>query len=380
MAEKVKKLLNATPKSDGSVTVLLYGEVGNWGDIKSDLIVTELLELERLYNKIEVHINSNGGDVFSGIAIHNALKASKADISIYIDGVAASIAGVIALCGKPLYMSQYARLMIHKVSGGAYGSAKELRETADLIESLEASLAEIIASRSTLSKEEVIARYFDDGADHWLTAKEALELKMIDGIHDLPKVENLGDDSTTEEIYKAFNNRLEEPQNPLTTDMSLLEKIKALPAFKNATENDVVDKIAELESRATKAEAVSQAVESLTAKLAEMEEQALQTIVNTAVADGRIQEAQKEYFLALLKSDRKNAEQLLNSMPATPKGSPRNSAKDFTSPSNGGGTSDEFRNKSWDDLDQKNLLARFKEEDPEGFANAYKAKFGVDYQ
>ncbi len=379
MAKEEKKLLNAIPKSDGSVSVLLYGEVGNWGDIKSTQVVSELMEVEKLYHRIEIHINSTGGDVFSGIAIHNALKASKADISIYVDGVAASIAGVIALCGKPLYMSQYARLMIHKVSGGAYGSAKELRETADLIESLEASLAEIIASRSTLSKEEVTERYFADGADHWLTAKEALELKMIDGIHDLPKVDNLGEDSTTEEIYKAFNNRLEEPQNPLTNDMSLLEKIKALPTFKNVGEGEIVAKIAELENKAVKTEALTKAVNELTAKLSEMEEQTLQSIVNTAVADGRIQEGQKAYFLALLKSDRENAEQLLNSMTATPKGAPRNSAKDFTSPS-GGGAKGEFSNMSWDELDKKNLLARFKEEDPEGFANAYKVKFGIDYQ
>ena len=157
------KFFNYVPKSDGGATILLYGDVGPWGDIDSQRVVTELLSIEGEYNSIDVRINSTGGDVFTGIAIFNALRQSKANIKIYVDGIAASIAGVIALCGKPLYMSQYARLMLHKVSGGAYGSAKELRETADLIENLEGSLAEMVAQRANLTKEEVHSRYFADG-------------------------------------------------------------------------------------------------------------------------------------------------------------------------------------------------------------------------
>ena len=57
-----------------------------------------------------------------------------ADVTIYIDGLAASIAGIIALCGKPLYMNKYARIMLHRVSGGSYGNADELRKAADLAE------------------------------------------------------------------------------------------------------------------------------------------------------------------------------------------------------------------------------------------------------
>ena len=62
----------------------------------------------KLTGKVDVRINSNGGEVYSGIAIFNALKNSKADITIYVDGIAASMASVIALCGKPVQMSRYA--------------------------------------------------------------------------------------------------------------------------------------------------------------------------------------------------------------------------------------------------------------------------------
>ena len=81
------------------------------------------------------------------MAIYNALRNSKGDITIFIDGVAASIAAIIALCGKPLYMSPYAKLMLHNVSGGTYGNASELRLMADQMEELQNNLATMIAGR-----------------------------------------------------------------------------------------------------------------------------------------------------------------------------------------------------------------------------------------
>ena len=96
--------------------ILLYGDIGEYDDnVRSGDIARELLEAEALTGKVDVRINSNGGEVYSGIAIFNALKNSKADITIYVDGIAASMASVIALCGKPVQMSRYARLMLHSV-------------------------------------------------------------------------------------------------------------------------------------------------------------------------------------------------------------------------------------------------------------------------
>ena len=364
------KFFNYLPKSDGGATILLYGDVGPWGDIDSERVVTELLALEGEYNSIDVRINSTGGDVFTGIAIFNALRQSKANIKIYVDGIAASIAGVIALCGKPLYMSQYARLMLHKVSGGAYGSAKELRETADLIEDLEGSLAEMVAQRAKLTKEEVHSRYFADGKDHWLTAKEALALGMIDGIHDLPEDPALDESSSTDDIYQVFNNRLEtEAQEPTT--MALLDEIKRIPSFANATEADIV---ARLQNQAVKLEEKDKKITNLEERIAELEAKELEALLNTAVADGRITQEQKPTYLNLLKSDRTNAEALLASLPKANAGAkPFRSAREFTQRSSSG--TNMFQGKTWDELDKMELLA-----DYEGFASLYKETFGEDYR
>ena len=364
------KFFNYVPKSDGGATILLYGDVGPWGDIDSQRVVTELLALEGEYNSIDVRINSTGGDVFTGIAIFNALRQSKANIKIYVDGIAASIAGVIALCGKPLYMSQYARLMLHKVSGGAYGSAKELRETADLIENLE------VAQRANLTKEEVHSRYFADGKDHWLTAKEALALGMIDGIHDLPEETDLDESSSTDDIYQVFNNRLEKTEAQEPSTMALLDEIKRIPSFANATEADIVTR---LQNQALKLEEKDKAITNLQERVAELEAKELEALLNTAVADGRITQEQKPTYLNLLKSDRANAEALLASLPKADPGAKQfHSAKQFTQPTGSG--ANKFHGKTWRELDKENLLAEYKKYDPEGFASLYKDEFGVDYQ
>lgn len=373
--KKDKQFFNYIPRGEGRVALLLYGDVGGYGEIQSQQVVSELMALEAQYEHIDVHINSQGGDVFTGIAIFNALRQSKADITIYIDGLAASIAGVIALCGKPLYMSQYARLMLHNVSGGAWGSAKTLRDTADLIESLEGTLAEMIAERCGMTAEAVKAEYLGD--DRWFTAEEALALKLIDGIHDLPEApQDLNENSTTQDIYQAFTNRLQsQAPNPNKT-MNLLDKIKQLPSLANATEADVVAQLRDLENKATKLEATEQALAQVQAELTELREKELEGIVNTAVTDGRITEAQKPMYLNLLKTNREETEKLLNSL--TKPQTPIRKATDFIREQ--GGASNAFSGKSWDDLDKAGLLAEFKSQDPEGFASAFKAKFGVDYQ
>ena len=146
--------------------ILLYGDIGEYDDnVRSGDIARELLEAEALTGKVDVRINSNGGEVYSGIAIFNALKNSKADITIYVDGIAASMASVIALCGKPVQMSRYARLMLHSVQGGCYGNKEEMRGCIREIESLEDTLCEMYAARMGKDKEEIRSLYFD-GKDH----------------------------------------------------------------------------------------------------------------------------------------------------------------------------------------------------------------------
>ena len=367
-----KKFFNIIP-GEGEVAILLYGDVGDGLRVDSGRVVAELMALQAQYSKIDVRINSRGGDVFNGIAIYNALRTSKADITVYIDGVAASIAGIIALCGKPLYMSPYAKLMLHAVSGGTWGNASELRQMAEVMETLQGDLASMIAGRCGMKKDEVLTKYFDE-KDHWISAQEALEMKLIDGIYDMDgEAVNAG---STDEIYTYFNNRLQtQPQNK-GNEMALLETLKTgIPSFANlADENAVLAHVRELENKAAKADALAQAVEGYKKKLQDVEDKEIAAVVDKAVAERRITAEQKDSFMALMKTDRENTEKLLASMKTQP------SRRIVDVYREGSASPANLADKSWDELDKAGQLSELRNADLTAFKAKYKEKFGLDYK
>lgn len=358
--------------SDDTATLLLYGDVGVNDTVDSGRIVGELLSLQARYSKIEVRINSRGGDVFSGMAIYNALRQARADITIYIDGLAASIAAIIALCGKPLYMSPYAKLMLHNVSGGVFGNASELRATAEQMESLQSSLAEMIAERCGMQPVEVLNEYFD-GKDHWLSAQEALDMHLIDGIYELPDDDSPETDNEND-IYQYFSNRLKNGAQT-KNEMALLDDIQALPSFKDkADASAVLAHIKTLESKATNYDAMKKANDAYKQKIATLEAQEVDTFLDKAISEGKITAEQKSTYQALMASDRKNTEALINSM--KPRTTRR--AAEFIDIDKAGAS--KFENKTWDQLDKENLLSELKAQNPDLFKAKYKESFGVDYR
>ena len=368
---------NIIPGADGVATLMLYGDVGDGEKVDSAHVVSELLALQQTYSKIDIRINSIGGDVYSGIAIYHALKTSKADITIYVDGVAASIAAVIALCGKPLYMSPHAQLMIHSVSAGSYGNADELRRTAEQIDQLETELAKMISGRCHLSPEEVQAKYFDR-QDHWISAQEALELQLIDGIFDLPDA--APESLAPTEVYNYFNNRLEtqmKAQSQQEKEMALIDEIKQIPTFQNmGDEKAIVAHITTLANKATKVEALEQANQQQQERIAQLEAKEITTVLDKAVAEGRISKEQVPAFTNMMKSDRANTEALLATFKPHNRG---RLVEDFIKPE---GQKDQtsFSNLSWDELDKADKLAELKEKDYELFCNKFKEKYGTDYR
>ena len=366
----MKKKFSNIIKGDGKTIIMLYGEVGEGCSVDSSRVVSELFANENQDCKIEVRINSQGGDVFSGMAIYNALRQSKGDITIYIDGVAASIAAIIALCGKPLLMSPYAKLMLHNVSGGTYGNASELRQTAEQMEKLQTNLATMVAKRLGMTAEEVEKKYFD-GQDHWISASEALEMKLVDGIYEMDEVAD--PPTTTEGIYNYFNNRLDfKPQNK--GEMALLDDIKKIPTFEDKADSSaILAHIVNLTNKATKAVALSKTVETYKAELDKLHKEKDETLISNAVKAGKITQEQVETFKNLLKNDRENAIKLIDGM----KGRVQNRAVDFIHPDQHGAGS--FANKSWDEIDKENNLGTLKQQDFTLFKDLYKQKFGVDY-
>lgn len=362
------KFFNIIPSQNDTACLVMYGPVGQGESVNPAQVVTELLELQSQYKKIDIRINSVGGEVFAGIAIFNALKTSTADITIYIDGVAASIAAIIALCGKPLYMSNHARLMLHCVRGGEYGTAKQLRDAAQIMEEIEATLSKMIASRLKITPEEVVSKYFD-GEDHWLTAKEAEGLGLIDGIYDINEEGAPDEHASNDDIYQFFTNRLALGQHKKTNQsMAFIDDLKALPSFKNVTgEADMLQHISTLENNAAKVPALEAKVTELEKQLADSNKAAHKALLDNAVAEGKITQAQVPTFMSLLESDEKNTKELLDSMQT------KKSAQSFINQA--GGKASDLVNMSWDEIDKANRLAELKNDYPELYEQKFNEAF-----
>nr|WP_228007858.1 head maturation protease, ClpP-related [Kosakonia pseudosacchari] len=112
-------------QASGSSTadIFIYDEIGYWG-VTAKQFVSDLKALGDI-SLINLHINSPGGDVFDGIAIFNALKHHGASITVHIDGVAASMASVIAMVGNPVIMPENTMMMIHYPSHYLMGTHEE---------------------------------------------------------------------------------------------------------------------------------------------------------------------------------------------------------------------------------------------------------------
>ncbi|MCD7133307.1 head maturation protease, ClpP-related [Limosilactobacillus balticus] len=130
---------------------------------------------------INLHINSPGGSVFEGIAIYNMLKQNSARINVYIDGLAASIASVIAMSGDAIFMPSNSMMMVHNPWVMAIGNANELRKQADDLDQItKSSVQTYLAKAGDKLDEKTLTQLMDD--ETWLTAQEAVDYGLADEV------------------------------------------------------------------------------------------------------------------------------------------------------------------------------------------------------
>jgi ATP-dependent Clp protease protease subunit len=159
--------------------ILLYDEIGTWFIAAQDF-VKELNAITA--GTIHLRINSPGGDVFQGIAIYNALKAHRAKVVVHVDGIAASIASIIALAGDEILIAKNAMLMIHKATALAWGTAEGLRRTAEMLDKLENATIVSTYVDATGQSEDQIRTWME--AETWFDAEEAVDHGFCDEVED----------------------------------------------------------------------------------------------------------------------------------------------------------------------------------------------------
>lgn len=254
-----------------TIDVDIYGVVMNgadyWGEGTGVTNVLNQLQGLSEDQSITLHINSVGGEVSAGVAIYNRLRALNNKITVIVEGLAASIASVIAMAGDEIHMALGSEMMIHNPSSYAFGEANDFEKAAESLRKTKESLIDIYEQRTGLSRDE-LATMMDN--ETWLTAKEAKEkgfctsvdesLQMVacrkgtnlivnglafaqDEVRGLPidiYQEEKGDIMTVEElreyhadVYNAVFNKGVEAER---------ERIKALDGINNSTRAEVVNK------------------------------------------------------------------------------------------------------------------------------------------
>jgi len=163
---------------DNNAEIIIYDVVG-WPYIDAFDLIRNLGTIKA--KNISVRINSPGGDVFDGVAIFNALKEHPAHVTTKIEGLAASIASIIALAGDEVQAHKNAMYMVHDPWVLAAGNQYDLREIADILGKIGGNMLDIYYDKSNIGKRELKQMMKDET---WFTAAEAKDRGLIDTILD----------------------------------------------------------------------------------------------------------------------------------------------------------------------------------------------------
>ena len=268
---KAFKFWNIVESDLDSATLTFYGEVVEsrpvdfWtGEQIDGLFICQdefLKDLETLKNKktITIKLNSGGGDLFTGVAIHNALKSLPAQKNVIVEGLAASAASVIACAGDTVQVFPGSVFMVHPVSLTLWESVnlKDLHNLQVMLEACERAVAEIYASKTGLTADECQNLIT---AETWMTGKEAVEKgfanELIDGEvqmsanskylfvngikkmsltgHQIPSVFNIlkAEETTPGECLES--NSTEETENTEEKEQNEMDKLENLEQLRNA--------------------------------------------------------------------------------------------------------------------------------------------------
>lgn len=344
--------------SGEEATMLIYKEIGDNVDefgnmtygINGSSFANEMQWLESQCKTINVRINSVGGNVFDGYSIVSAILNSKCKVNTYIDGVAASTAGWIAVAGNKCYMADYGTFMMHNPSGG---DAKVLNIIKDTI-------VTILSNRTKLSKDEVDEMM---NKETWMSSKECLKKGIIDEIIKTNKKVKVGNDlKQAFAVYnKLITNKMEKVTNVLklqndASEDSIVSAIEVLNKENETLKNEK----ASLEARLADLNAKNEAKE-----LAEKEalKNEATAFVNKMESEGKITKEEVEKTIEFASKDRASFEVVSNLLSKATNNKIAAKVFDFTKITVKNGVEDRstWTYNDWEKKDEKGLTNLYKE-------------------
>ncbi len=216
-----------------SAEIFIYGDIGEswYGDtVAAADFVREIAALD--VTQITIRINSYGGSVSDGIAIHNAIKRHKAHVTTSVEGVAASIASLIAIAGDTVEIADNATMMLHAPWMYTEGNSAELRAYADMLDTWAAAMATSYATKTGQDQATMLA-LLTDGKDHWYTADDCIAEKFADAKVNATPMAASVDRSALAARYKTL------PHQPLPTAAAAAINPKESTVDKQPTAADI---------------------------------------------------------------------------------------------------------------------------------------------
>ncbi|MEG2760164.1 MAG: ATP-dependent Clp protease proteolytic subunit [Mucinivorans sp.] len=353
--------------SPSVATMRLYGAIGE--KVDGDYFAQELSMISRDCEKVRLRINSPGGDVISGMSIVSAILSSYTPIEVYIDGVAASMAAVIAVCGDKVYMADYAKIMIHDphFANDTALTAKQKKQICKMRDMIGQ-----ILSRRGKNIDQISALM---AAETWYSATEALAEGLCDEIVSSAKslMVGLTPMQVLSQVDLDYYNKTNKKTMKLKTQVFSILGLSA-----EAPDDDIsaaiekinseklsIDKLLK-EALMEKAKSEKTLSEMVAAKAAEQKVEA-EALVEAAVKDGRINADGKAAILGVFAHDHAAGKATLSAIPVH---------RTITSQLLIDGKAvDGLRVRTWDELDRSGELALLKEQHPDAYQDKFNAKF-----
>ena len=164
-------------KSETEAELVIYDDIGKDGWFFEAFGVKELdreLKKDNMKNvtSLSVRINSGGGSVFEGYAIYNRLKQHSAKVTVYVDGIAASIASIIAMAGDEIVMGEASGIMIHKPWAPIAGNSAEMANMIELLDGLEEQMINVYKRKTGRDSTEIRQMLADET---WMFGQDAVD-------------------------------------------------------------------------------------------------------------------------------------------------------------------------------------------------------------
>ncbi len=318
MANLVNKIDKTTAE------IYLYGIIGAGLDIDTNRLTAEIEALRKVgTRKYIFYVNSDGGEVVQGNSLFNYLDRTDIDVTFIVDGIAASMMAMLITNPKhTVKAAKHAKFMYHRVQGYVYGNSAEVRSHADMIDTFENSLIEMMAARMNTDKETVRSDFFTDGTDHWLSAEQAKERGLVDEIlvgGKKMKEPDLAVLTNKRDVYNFYNNQIIniQKQQKMAGDKNLYALALGLP--QDEDESKVLNHIQAL---ANEKKTMTASLQSKDTEIAELknrlqafEKAKVTNLINRAIAEKKIGEDERETYTALADKDFDGVEKIINKLP-----------------------------------------------------------------